>query len=95
MADAAAEKKVLMIDPSLVFRPEEAVKKSGGWKFRNFDETSEDPHQVTVRNTYMKMHTNQCVDYVKRKHKEWEQFNKFEATIMEALEKAQQPCRRE
>ncbi|XP_063857522.1 inositol oxygenase-like isoform X1 [Scylla paramamosain] len=87
MADAAAEKKVLMIDPSLVFRPEEAVKKSGGWKFRNFDETSEDPHQVTVRNTYMKMHTNQCVDYVKRKHKEWKQFNKFEATIMEALEK--------
>ncbi|XP_050707350.1 inositol oxygenase-like isoform X1 [Eriocheir sinensis] len=87
MADSKSSTKILMIDPSLVFRPEEAVKESGDWQFRTFDENSTDPQQMMVKNTYLQMHTHQCVDYVKRKHKEWGQFNKFEATIMEALEK--------
>ncbi|XP_071540191.1 inositol oxygenase isoform X2 [Panulirus ornatus] len=75
-----------MLDPSLVFRPEEAVK-SGRWQFRNFIEDSQDPRQKMVKETYLKMHTHQCVDFVKRKLSDWGKFNKFEATVLEALEK--------
>ena len=57
---------VQMIDPSLVFRPEKAIAESG-WEFRRFDEESDDPKMQQVKETYLKMHTNQTVDYVKRK----------------------------
>ncbi|KAG7160838.1 Inositol oxygenase-like [Homarus americanus] len=82
--DSSWEKKVLLIDPSLVFRPEEVVKKSG-WGFRHF-QSSDDPKFEMVKETYMKMHTEQCVDYVKRKHNYWGKFDKFEATVL-GLEK--------
>ena len=32
------------------------------------------------------MHSNQTVDFVRRKHQKWLKFNHVEATIMEALE---------
>lgn len=59
-----------MIDPSLVFRPEDAIKKSGGWEFRKFEEdngTNDNPWLDTVKKTYINMHSFQCVEYVKRK----------------------------
>ncbi|XP_045609340.2 inositol oxygenase isoform X2 [Procambarus clarkii] len=85
--DSCKEKgKVLLIDPSLVFRPEDAITKSG-WEFRRFPEDSGHPHMQQVKQTYLSMHTHQCVDYVQSKHIQWGLFNKFEATVFEALEK--------
>nr|XP_027208846.1 inositol oxygenase-like [Penaeus vannamei] len=86
MADSSPTPRILMIDPSLVFRPEEAIKKSG-WHFRNFPEDSDDPQLKKVKETYVKMHTYQTLDYVKKKHEHWRKFDKFEATILEALQK--------
>uniref|UniRef100_H2Z0E1 Inositol oxygenase n=1 Tax=Ciona savignyi TaxID=51511 RepID=H2Z0E1_CIOSA len=40
----------------------------------------------TVYNTYVKMHTYQCVEFVRKKHIQWMKFNHGEFTIMEALE---------
>ncbi|XP_068205702.1 inositol oxygenase [Palaemon carinicauda] len=82
---ASKEQKIIMIDPSLVYRPEEAIRKAN-WDFRQFPEDSEDPKLAKVKETYLKMHTNQCVDYVKKRLDHWSKFDKFEATIMEALE---------
>merc|ERR1711909_228919 len=36
--------------------------------------------------TYMEMHTNQTVEFVRGKHEKWLKFNHFQATVMEALE---------
>lgn len=52
--------------------------------FRNFtpDNTA---RFKTVFETYTKMHTHQCVDYVTKKHDEWLKFNHGQHTIMEAI----------
>ena len=39
-----------------------------------------------MKRTYTEMHTNQTVDFVRKKHDKWLKFNHFQATIMEALE---------
>lgn len=39
-----------------------------------------------VYNMYTMMHTNQCVEYVQKKHDEWLNFNHGEYTIMEVVE---------
>lgn len=69
--DDGKQQKVMMIDPSLVFRPEDAIKQSGGWEFRKFEEDhsggDDNPWLETVKRTYMNMHSFQCVEYVKRK----------------------------
>ncbi|XP_047470205.1 inositol oxygenase-like [Penaeus chinensis] len=85
MADSSPP-RILMVDPSLAFRPEEAIKESG-WQFRNYVEESDDPHLKQVKETYLKMHTFQTVEFVKKKHEHWRKFDKFEATILEALQK--------
>ena len=55
--------------------------------FRFYDTNdSDDPIQARVKKTYYDMHTNQTVEFVKRKHEKWLKFNHLEATIMEALE---------
>ena len=56
-------------------------------EFRFYDTNdSDDPIQARVKKTYYDMHTNQTVEFVKRKHEKWLKFNHLEATIMEALE---------
>ena len=55
--------KVMMIDPSLEYRPEQ-VEKESGWDFRKFEDSSEDPKMKQVKQTYLEMHTNQTVEYV-------------------------------
>ncbi|XP_037078237.1 inositol oxygenase-like [Pollicipes pollicipes] len=77
---------VCMIDPSEVYRPDIPSSKAKGL-FREFSVDKTDPIQMRVRETYMKMHTHQTVDYVTRKMAHWLRFDKFEATILEALEK--------
>ncbi|CAL4124821.1 unnamed protein product, partial [Meganyctiphanes norvegica] len=81
-----SNEKIMMLDPSLVFRPEEVMKKTGH-QFRNYQDESNDPHQQQVKNTYLQMHTYQCVDYVKKKHAQWLKFDHFEATILHTLDK--------
>ncbi|KAB7494430.1 Inositol oxygenase [Armadillidium nasatum] len=78
--------EIKVLDPSQIFRPEELIDNSG-WSFRIFDEKRDDPKMKQVFNTYKQMHQSQTVDYVRSRHSHWCQFNKFKATIMEALEK--------
>nr|XP_053637024.1 inositol oxygenase-like isoform X3 [Cherax quadricarinatus] len=85
MAEMSSE-KVKMIDPSLVFRPEEVIRKTDH-QFRSFQEEPSHPKMQQVKQTYLNMHTHQSVEYVKSKLSEWGNCNKFEATIFEALEK--------
>nr|XP_053637022.1 inositol oxygenase-like isoform X2 [Cherax quadricarinatus] len=81
-----SSEKVKMIDPSLVFRPEEVIRKTDH-QFRSFQEEPSHPKMQQVKQTYLNMHTHQSVEYVKSKLSEWGNCNKFEATIFEALEK--------
>ncbi|XP_078486512.1 inositol oxygenase-like [Ciona intestinalis] len=52
--------------------------------FRDF--STEGQRFDIVYNTYVNMHTNQCVDFVRRKQDEWLKFNHGEFTIMEVLD---------
>ncbi|XP_043193410.1 inositol oxygenase-like [Amphibalanus amphitrite] len=77
---------VCIIDPSELYRPEVKAKKAKGL-FREYSIDKTDHIQTRVRDTYLKMHTYQTVDYVKQKIAYWTRFDKFEADIMPALEK--------
>jgi len=72
-----------ILDPSQIFRPD--IKK--GEEFRVYSLDKDDHIQRRVRETYFKMHKNQCVDFVQDRIKYWTKFDKFEMTIMEALVK--------
>ena len=52
--------------------------------FRDYDK--DDAIGQRVKKTYYDMHTNQTVEFVKKKHDLWLKFDHFQATIMEALE---------
>jgi len=52
--------------------------------FRNFNEGT--ALYDRVFNTYLEMHTKQCVEYVQQKHKEYLSFNHGKFSIMEALD---------
>ncbi|XP_033889381.2 inositol oxygenase-like [Acipenser ruthenus] len=72
-------------DPSDTYRPEQQItgdaeKKSG---FRNFE--SGDLIE-RVYNTYKLMHTNQTLEFVKRKHAEWSNCSHAHMTVMESLD---------
>lgn len=78
--------KIAMLDVSELMRPEPAFASKPIGRYRDYNVDHEDPIKERVRITYTQMHTNQTMDYVKRKMAEWLSFDKFEATIMEALE---------
>ncbi|KAE9526924.1 hypothetical protein AGLY_013572 [Aphis glycines] len=78
--------KIAMLDVSELMRPEPAFASKPIGRYRDYNIDHEDPIKERVRITYTQMHTNQTMDYVKRKMAEWLSFDKFEATIMEALE---------
>uniref|UniRef100_T1IXE1 Kinesin-like protein n=1 Tax=Strigamia maritima TaxID=126957 RepID=T1IXE1_STRMM len=73
-------------DPSEYFRPEPIFIKSKE-KFRDYTEDENCPIKQRVRNTYLKMHTNQTVEFVKKKHEYWCRFDKCQLTVMEAMHK--------
>merc|ERR1711981_501668 len=75
-----------LLDGSDILRPEATIQESSDHQFRIYDENADDPIHARVRKTYYDMHSNQTVDFVRRKHQKWLKFNHVEATIMEALE---------
>jgi len=73
-----------LLDPSQIHRPDVpdfAEKK----EFRNYGEDNELFDRV--KKTYLDMHTNQTVAYVKEQHKKWLNFDTCQMTIMDAIEK--------
>ncbi|KAG5319223.1 MIOX oxygenase, partial [Pseudoatta argentina] len=74
-----------LLDPSEQLRPEPIYAGKLQSEFRNFDEESEDPIKQRVRKTYELMHTNQTVEFVKSRMKDWLRFNKFKMTVKDAL----------
>jgi len=80
---------VSIFDPSECYRPEnndrvEDVKDEKA--FRVYSEDDTDPWAAVVKKTYLQMHTNQTVDFVKEKMEKWTKFDHFESTILEALD---------
>lgn len=53
-------------------------------KFRNY--STGDGERDLVKNTYLQMHTHQCVEFVREKMSKWCRFDKVKMSIMEALE---------
>ncbi|XP_043489389.1 inositol oxygenase [Polistes fuscatus] len=74
-----------IIDPSEKFRPEPIYAGKLKSEFRNFSVDPADEIKERVRQTYENMHTNQTVEFVRSRMKEWLQFNKARMTIKEAL----------
>jgi len=71
-----------LLDSSELLRPEPSfIAKEA---FRDYDK--DDAIGQRVKKTYYDMHTNQTVEFVKKKHDLWLKFDHFQATIMEALE---------
>jgi len=71
-----------LVDSSQVFRPEDKHKALE--EFRDYNKT--DDLGEMVKKTYLEMHTNQTVDFVKSKHEKWLKFDHMEANVMDALE---------
>ncbi|XP_011498258.1 PREDICTED: inositol oxygenase [Ceratosolen solmsi marchali] len=72
-------------DPSEKFRPEPIYSDKLKSEFRDYSKDSNDPIKERIRLTYLNMHTNQTVDFVRSKMKSWLQFNKCKMNIKEAL----------
>lgn len=60
-------KQVKVIDPSELHRPEAAFAKKALSEFRDYSLDENDPIKERVYQTYLQMHTNQTVDFVKSK----------------------------
>jgi len=71
-----------LLDSSELLRPEPNFKDKEA--FRDYDK--DDAIGQRVKKTYYDMHTNQTVEFVRKKHDLWLKFDHFQATIMEALE---------
>jgi len=76
---------VSIIDPSELLRPEAKFAAKNLDAFRDYSVNPDDPIQERVRKTYLDMHTNQTVDFVKQKHERWAKFDTFKATMKDAL----------
>lgn len=76
---------VHIIDPSELLRPEPKFATKDIAAFRNYAIDEEDPIQERVRKTYLEMHTNQTVDYVRKKIDQWCKFDTFKSTMKDAL----------
>nr|CAB3263846.1 inositol oxygenase-like [Phallusia mammillata] len=77
MASADVQNRVMEND---IYKYRNDCDKPG---FRNFSRESNKFDMVYK--TYTDMHSNQCVEFVKRKHEEWLQFNHGKLTIMKAV----------
>ncbi|XP_050537213.1 inositol oxygenase-like isoform X2 [Daktulosphaira vitifoliae] len=86
MTAIATNQTVKILDVSELMRPEESFASKPVGRYRDYSVDKNDPIKERVRITYTDMHTNQTVDFVKRKMDDWCKFNKFEATVMEALD---------
>jgi len=77
------KERVVILDVSELYRPEHR----DASQFRIYDKNQIDSNPIMKRvyNTYMDMHTNQTVDFVKKMRQKWLKFNQGEWTIMEAL----------
>uniref|UniRef100_G3PHJ2 Inositol oxygenase n=1 Tax=Gasterosteus aculeatus aculeatus TaxID=481459 RepID=G3PHJ2_GASAC len=70
-------------DPSLAYRPDLDINKTKEKDdYRNFESGSLIDR---VFNTYKLMHTNQTLDFVKKKHSEWAGCNHKSMTMMDAV----------
>ncbi|KAG7206981.1 hypothetical protein KM043_000872 [Ampulex compressa] len=74
-----------ILDPSEKLRPEAIYAGKLENEFRNYSENDADPIKERVRNTYQKMHTNQTVEFVHSRMKDWLRFNKFKMSVKDAL----------
>jgi inositol oxygenase len=54
-----------------------------GDTFRNYEDSA---RQDIVKKTYTEMHTKQTVEFVKKQHENWLNFDKGEFTVMECIE---------
>ncbi|XP_053112031.1 inositol oxygenase [Hemicordylus capensis] len=71
-------------DPSEIYRPE--VKTENGKLKENYRNFKEGPLMDRVFNTYLLMHTNQTVEFVRKKNEEYGGCCLRQMTIMEALD---------
>jgi len=78
---------VTCLDPSRLLRPEAVFANKSLDAFRNYEVDEEDEIRRRVRRTYRMMHTHQTLEFARRKVGEWSRFDRFSATIMEALER--------
>lgn len=75
-----------MLDPSELLRPEPTFASKPIANFRDYSIDEADPIKERVRKTYIQMHTNQTVDFVKDRKATWLKFNHFKSSIRDALE---------
>lgn len=78
---------VKIIDPSEHLRPEAAFADKPIQAFRDYTIDPEDALRERVRKTYLDMHTNQTVEFVKGRLAKWTKFNTMKADILTALDK--------
>lgn len=68
---------VHFVDPSEHLRPESAFAKKSIAAFRDYTVDPTDPLKERVRKTYLDMHTNQTVEFVKGRLANWTKFDKL------------------
>lgn len=74
-----------IIDPSELLRPELKFADKPISQFRDYSVDENDPIKERVRITYKEMHTNQTVNFVRDRMKDWLSFSHFKSTIKDAL----------
>lgn len=79
--------KIGFLDPSELLRPEARFASKPLEAYRDYSIDSDDPLKERVRKTYVDMHTNQTVEFVRGRIARWTQFNTVKANIMDALDK--------
>ncbi|XP_017878200.1 inositol oxygenase [Ceratina calcarata] len=84
---AQPQRQATILDPSDKYRPESVYSGKSESQFRNYAVDSADPVKERVRKTYQMMHTNQTVEFVRSRMKEWLSFDKFKMAIKDALTK--------
>lgn len=81
------QQQARILDPSDKYRPEPVYAGKLKREFRDYSEDRNDPVKERVRKTYQKMHSNQTVEFVRSRMKEWLRFDKVKMTVKEALTK--------
>ncbi|KAE8741136.1 hypothetical protein FOCC_FOCC013394 [Frankliniella occidentalis] len=76
-----------MLDVSELLRPEPAFATKPVVQFRDYTVDPTDRIKERVRKLYHEMHTSMTVDFVKERRASWLKFDKFKATMLEAVAK--------
>jgi inositol oxygenase len=79
--------KIRFLDPSELLRPEPSFAAKPLEAFRDYSIDVNDPIKERVRKTYLEMHTNQTVAFVRQRIDHWTRFDKFKMNILDALDK--------